>query len=161
VLKKSPSETIVVGSGIEPMPNDITASWVWTIGRPSVDQAYAMRTAFLAHLAAGSEAGTPSDFADAELILTELVANVHRHATGDARAYVVWTLEHPRLLVVDRGPGFTNEPATTLADPFAESGRGLAIARMLARDFGCGNRRGGGAYVYATLPLRRAHAMAS
>jgi anti-sigma regulatory factor (Ser/Thr protein kinase) len=99
----------------------------------------------------------PNDdaFSAADIIVGEVLANVERHAPGPAELHLDWNCRHARLLVLDRGPGFGAEPRTTLRDPYAESGRGLAIIALLAVEHTYGNRHDGGAWVCVLLPLER------
>ena len=101
-------------------------------------------------------ATSDSDVEAAELIVAELVANVQRHARGAASFHLDWRGRRPRLLVLDSGPGFPGPLCDTFpADPYAESGRGLAIVRALAVDTEFGNRPEGGGFASVTLPLER------
>lgn len=95
-----------------------------------------------------------SDFAGAELIFAELLSNVARHAGTDAEVSLGWTRSRAILLVVDTGRGFGVPPLRSLPGPEAEHGRGLALVDAFAVAVRTGNRRGGGAYVYAVLPVR-------
>jgi len=91
----------------------------------------------------------------AELIYGELVANAVRHAPGDVRVRLeVHDSEAPVLVVCDRGPGLRCYPWTPRREPFAESGRGLGIVEMLARDIEVDSGRGGGTVIRATLPVQ-------
>lgn len=83
-------------------------------------------------------ATSDSDVFAAETIVAELVANVVRHARGSAWFYLDWGERHPTLVVLDGGPGFQGTPSTTLEDPYAESGRGLAIVLGLRSHAPCG-----------------------
>jgi anti-sigma regulatory factor (Ser/Thr protein kinase) len=101
-------------------------------------------------------ATSDSDVDAAELIVAELVANVQRHANGSASFHVDWRGRRPRLLVLDGGPGFQGALCSTLpTDPYAESGRGLAIVRALAVETEFGNRPDGGGFASVTLPVER------
>lgn len=96
-----------------------------------------------------------ANLADAELIVAELVANVVRHGGGSAAFYLDWRGLHPRLLVLDHGPGFPNDAHSSLDDPYAESGRGIALVRCLGTSMTYGNRPHGGAFVRVFLPVER------
>jgi anti-sigma regulatory factor (Ser/Thr protein kinase) len=100
-------------------------------------------------------ATSDSDVDSAELIVAELVANVQRHANGAASFHLDWRGRRPRLLVLDGGPGFRGPLCSMLPDPFAESGRGLAIVRALAVETEFGNRPAGGGFASVTLPVER------
>ncbi|MBV8298301.1 MAG: ATP-binding protein [Candidatus Eremiobacteraeota bacterium] len=111
------------------------------------------RGAFRNCLAALAE---PSDGIDAaELIYGELVANTVRHAPGDVRVRLELCDSEPPVLVVrDHGPGLRCYPWTPRREPYAESGRGLGIVEMLAREIEVDSARGGGTVIRATLPVR-------
>ena len=67
---------------------------------------------------------------ESELAFGELIANAVRYAPGPARVAVSCDAEGNTTLVVeDSGAGFTPREAGT--DPFAESGRGLALVRAI------------------------------
>lgn len=89
------------------------------------------------------------------MIVAELVANVVRHGHGTASFSLDWRERHPKLMVVDGGPGFHENPRTELDDPYAECGRGLALVRSLALSMELGNGAEGGGFVTVTLPIER------
>jgi anti-sigma regulatory factor (Ser/Thr protein kinase) len=101
-------------------------------------------------------ATSDSDIMAAEMIVAELVANVERHARGSASFRLDWHGRRPRLLVLDGGPGFQNGVGAAFPEPYAESGRGLAIVQALAIETEFGNQPGGGGFARVTLPLERA-----
>ncbi|GAC1573666.1 MAG: hypothetical protein NVS3B7_05180 [Candidatus Elarobacter sp.] len=110
------------------------------------------RRTFRAHLVALAQ--PPSDLDAAELIYGELVANTVRYARGDVEVRLEHEDARPPVLVVrDQGPGLHCRPWTPRGDPFAESGRGLAIVEMLAHDVNVDCPAGGGTVVRATLPV--------
>jgi len=79
-----------------------------------------------------SLAQAPSDVDGAELIYGELVANTIRHARGAVQVRLELEDSHPPVLVVrDHGPGVRHRRPVR-PDPYAESGRGLAIVETLA-----------------------------
>ena len=96
-----------------------------------------------------------SDLADAELIIAELIANIIQHANGAGSFTMTWHGKHPKLDVVDSGPGHPVVCTSTLDDPFAETGRGIAIIRALAIDMDFGNKSDGGSYFTVLLPVTR------
>ena len=69
----------------------------------------------------------------AELAFGELLANVVRHAPGTVQVLLTADAAGTATLTVeDRGTGFL--PANGVVDPFAESGRGLALVRAVSDD---------------------------
>jgi PAS domain S-box-containing protein len=96
-----------------------------------------------------------ADVCTAELLFSELVGNVVRHSGGLAEIAVDATGEYPVLHVLDRGSGFTFH-ARLPNDVMSESGRGLYIASMLARDLSVVPRPDGGSHARAVLPLAAA-----
>ena len=111
------------------------------------------RRAFRSCLAQLAESSEGIDAA--ELIYGELVANTVRHAPGDVRVRLeLHDSEAPVLIVCDHGPGLHCYPWTPRREPYAESGRGLGIVEMLARDVEVDSARGGGTVIRATLPVQ-------
>ena len=98
---------------------------------------------------------TPSSDVDAaELIYGELVANTVRYANGAVQVQLELVDHDPPTLVVrDHGPGLHCHPWTPRRDPYAESGRGLGIVELLARDVAVDHPDGGGTEVRAVLPV--------
>jgi signal transduction histidine kinase len=95
-----------------------------------------------------------SDVDAAELIYGELVANAVRYAKGAVEVRLELADSDPPVLVVrDHGPGLRVQPWAPHRDPYAESGRGLGIVELLARDVAVGDAEGGGTVVRATLPV--------
>ncbi len=95
----------------------------------------------------------PCDVDAAELIYGELVANTIRYANGAVEVRLELGDRDRRVLVVrDYGPGLRVVPWPPRRDPYAESGRGLAIVEMLARDVAVEPAEGGGTVVRAVLP---------
>lgn len=131
------------------------SSWLWSAQIPGAARSQGVRAACREYLVRYAVADDEA-LANAELIIAELVANVERHAPGPASFHLDWNGRHPRLMVMDRGPGFAAEPATTLENPWSESGRGLAIVALLAVEYHFGNRIDGGGYVCVVLPVERA-----
>ncbi|GAC1499400.1 MAG: hypothetical protein NVS1B2_23140 [Vulcanimicrobiaceae bacterium] len=103
---------------------------------------------------------TEAQLGDAEMIFSELVGNVVRHAPGQCEVVLDASAIYPVLSVLDRGRGFTFAPHLP-QDAFAENGRGLYIVRSLAAEFGATRRPEGGSHTRAVLtvnqrPKRRA-----
>jgi PAS domain S-box-containing protein len=70
----------------------------------------------------------------AEMIFSELVGNVVRHAGADLYVALDLSQPSPVLHVIDSGDGFSLNPKLP-ADSYAERGRGLYIVTQLAREF--------------------------
>ncbi|HEY0393841.1 MAG TPA: ATP-binding protein [Candidatus Elarobacter sp.] len=125
---------------------------VWKV-EDEADRVLRQRRAFRACLVSLSEPA--SDVDAAELIYGELVANTVRHAGGEVEARLeVHGGDPPVLVVRDHGPGLRVHPWAPRRDPYAESGRGLGLVELLARDVEVDTARGGGTVIRATLPVR-------
>lgn len=125
---------------------------LWSFQCEDARRAENVRQHFLAFL--HTFAAPSSDFAGAELIFGELIANVVRYAPGRVAIRVEWQEQSPILTVEDQGAGFV--PAFSLPeDPLAESGRGLFLVATLGRHVNVDTRGGGGARVRVTLPVWR------
>lgn len=93
-----------------------------------------------------------SDFAAAEMIFGELIANVVRYAPGHVAIRVEWHDQSPVLHVADQGAGF--DPKFALPeDPLAESGRGLFLVHALATRVEVDYAKGRGTTVSVVLPV--------
>ena len=91
---------------------------------------------------------------DADMIFSELVGNVVRHAPGSCEVVLDASGVLPVLSVLDRGRGFSHAPHLP-ADTFAETGRGLFIVRALAAQFGASRRLDGGSHARAVITINR------
>jgi anti-sigma regulatory factor (Ser/Thr protein kinase) len=91
-----------------------------------------------------------ADVADAELVFGELLGNAVRHTGGHVEAALDLTGDDPVLHVLDRGPGFTFH-ARLPNDDMSESGRGLFIAKALAREVSVVERPDGGSHARVVL----------
>ncbi|MFI1535351.1 ATP-binding protein [Streptomyces anandii] len=93
---------------------------------------------------------------DAVLATDELFANAVRHASTGSHDSVTVTLEWSagtlRVTVADPSPA---RPRPGVADPLAESGRGLAIVAALADDWGMAPPQPGAAGKSVWFTLRR------
>lgn len=98
---------------------------------------------------------TPGAVPDAELVVSELLANGTRHATGPLWVSLHWPGSRPTMTVADLGPGFELAPALP-EDVTSIGGRGLFLVQQLTGDFETAARRGGGTRVKVTLPVGRA-----
>jgi anti-sigma regulatory factor (Ser/Thr protein kinase) len=106
-------------------------------------------SAYLSAYALADEA----ELATAEVVVDELVANVHRHAPGPASVRLDLQSEPPTLTVTDEGPGFV--PAIVAPDPRQVAGRGLYLVQRLVGEVVVRPRPGCGAEVSVPLPIRR------
>lgn len=102
-------------------------------------------------VAAGANA---AQIGDADMIFSELVGNVVRHAPGSCEVVLDASGILPVLSVLDRGRGFSHAPHLP-ADTFAETGRGLFIVRALAAEFGASRRQDGGSHARAVITVNR------
>lgn len=125
----------------------------WYLDGHQPDGPAVLRREIAAYLARHAAEGT--DPSAAELIVAELLGNAARHATGPIWVSLTWSTAQPELVVSDLGPGFEPDPRLP-NDPLAEGGRGLFLVNRMADDMAVAARRGGGAVVRATLPVRRA-----
>lgn len=123
----------------------------WAFDAENAQAAHDARAQFIAELRAHSQRG--SDVDAAELIFGELVGNVVRHAPGPIDVQIEWTGEFPVLHVTDRGKGFIRNPALPI-DPLSESGRGLYIISLLARNVRVERIAGYGNHIAVELPVR-------
>ncbi len=124
---------------------------VWKF-EDGAERVLGQRRAFRECLASLTE---PLDGVDAaELIYGELVANTVRYANGPVEVRLeLHDGDAPILVVRDHGPGLRCRPWTPRRDPYAESGRGLAIVELLARGIAVTDADGGGTVVRAELPV--------
>ena len=102
-----------------------------------------------------SRAAGNVDLEAAELIFGELIGNVVRHAPGPIDVQLSWGGNYPVLHVTDRGRGFIRNPSLPV-DPLSESGRGLYIIALLARDVRVERIPGYGNHVAVELNVPRA-----
>jgi anti-sigma regulatory factor (Ser/Thr protein kinase) len=102
----------------------------WRYESRDAHGAYDVRSDLIAYLAA--RATDDSDIDAAALVFGELVGNVVRHAPGPISIALEWHADIAVLRVRDSGPGFDWREVGP-PEPLAESGRGLFIARTLAK----------------------------
>ncbi len=102
-----------------------------------------------------------SDVSDAQLIVTELLANAIEHTTGPTWVQLSWLQDRPQIVVRDLGPGFQLPAGTDPAEPDrvpdleGDGGRGLFLVSHLAPAMAVAARNGGGTEITAELPVRR------
>jgi anti-sigma regulatory factor (Ser/Thr protein kinase) len=125
----------------------------WCFAAADAAEAEWLRPAFIQYLRRrGRE---DDDYAGAELIFGELIANVIRHAPGEITVRVDWEENGNALLsVTDGGPGFVLRHVAR-ADPFAEDGRGLFLISAFGQALHVRRAAGGGCCVSVQLPVVR------
>jgi len=134
-------------------PRHIVVGVLWSYQCEDARRAEHVRAHFLTFL--HTFAASNSDFAAAELIFGELIANVVRYAPGRVAIRVEWQETSPVLSVHDQGAGFT--PSFDLPDdPLAECGRGLFLVSALGRGVEIDSCGGSGTTVSVKLPVTRA-----
>jgi anti-sigma regulatory factor (Ser/Thr protein kinase) len=99
-----------------------------------------------------AQAQPETDLFSVELVLTELIANVARHAPGPLEVVLGWTLTGARLEVMDSGPGYAIE-AGLPDDPLSESHRGIFLIHAHASEVRV-ERRGGKNVTSVVLAMR-------
>ena len=126
---------------------------LWSFQCEDARRAENVRAHFLTFLQ--TFAASSSDFAAAELIFGELIANVVRYAPGRVAIRVEWQEASPVLSVQDQGKGFTPNFALP-QDPLSECGRGLFLVSTLGRGVEVVSGKGYGTTVSVRLPVTRA-----
>lgn len=130
---------------------------MWQIHADDPEEALRERPSFLAALA--RECGDPAfDRFTAQLIYTELVGNVIRHARGPVDVQLRCVDGKALLHVFDRGRGFMLKPALPSA-PLQESGRGLYLVSQFVEKLNVHTLEGHGTCVSAVFSVGR-HARA-
>lgn len=87
-----------------------------------------------------------------QLVFAELIGNAVRHAPGPLSVSLEFRDEAVILHVVDMGPGFAYEPRLP-RNLWAESGRGLYLVSVLARDVHVERIPGIGSHISVSLPI--------
>ncbi len=87
----------------------------------------------------------PDALIDVEVVLSEILANLVRHAPGIAELILERRSGRFVLHVLDKGPGFEFSPRLP-ADLYSEFGRGLFLISHLSRDFTVERRPGVGSH---------------
>jgi len=136
--------TIEIGSNSERVTR-------WSFPGDDLAAVTRVRREFVSVLRAAG--ATEPEVADAELVFGELLGNAARHTDGQVEAALDLTGDEPVLHVLDRGPGFTFYSRLP-NDNLSESGRGLYITMMLARDVSVAQRPGGGSHARVVLAAR-------
>ena len=125
----------------------------WTFDVDDAEDAKTARRAIAAALQTHHMA--PDYVIVAELIVSELLGNVVRYASGRVHVILDQSAEVPVLHVIDNGEGFEHNPRLP-ADTFAENGRGLYIVAELAREFTISRAPNGGSHARVVLETRGA-----
>lgn len=123
----------------------------WRLDIDDSTGALHQREAFVAYLKACRAVG---DYAAAEIIFGEIVANAMIHAPGPIAVTVEWLDGHALLHVFDAGLPLDAARVSGVADPFDEHGRGLAIVKGLSPELTVDNGYSSGKTVSAELPVR-------
>ena len=90
------------------------------------------------------------DRCTAELVFSELVGNVARHAPGSVDVILAMDGHAPVLHILDRGGGFRFSPKLP-SNLMSENGRGLFLVASLTEDFSVSRRHDGGSHARAVL----------
>lgn len=126
--------------------------YMWHLHADNPEDALRQRSGFLEALAA--EAGPEFDRFAAQLIYTELIGNVMRHARGPVDIQLRCVAGKALLHVFDRGDGFDFEPSLP-PTPFQESGRGLFLVSHFAEQLNVRTLVGHGTCVSAVFEVGR------
>jgi anti-sigma regulatory factor (Ser/Thr protein kinase) len=94
----------------------------------------------------------PIEKLNAELVFSELIGNVLRHANTGAEVEISIDCTGPQTIlhVLDRGLGFSHISRLPF-DALSESGRGVFLVAQMTDDFTVSERPGGGSHVQAVL----------
>ncbi|MDB5091955.1 MAG: putative sensor protein [Candidatus Eremiobacteraeota bacterium] len=88
---------------------------------------------------------TPDALSDVDVVLSEVMGNLVRHAPGTAEVILERRAGRSVLHVLDKGPGFEFSPRLP-ADLYSEFGRGLFLISRLSHDFTVERRPGAGSH---------------
>ena len=124
----------------------------WYLDGSDVTATVALRTEIRDYL--DRHADPSSDVDSAEVVVSELLSNLPRHAPGPAWVSLTWSDESPLLEVRDLGPGFTLDVAE-LPSVERTGGRGLFLANLFVRSLETAARRAGGTTVRVVLDVER------
>lgn len=131
-------------------PGDAAARWAFDAR--DAQAASHVRSEVVAELARAD--ATDESIMAAELIYSELVGNVVRHAFGNAEVCLDWPDGTPVLHVLDEGPGFHYVDART-PDLLSESGRGLFLVAAMSQGIDVHHRQASGSHVRAILSFAK------
>jgi anti-sigma regulatory factor (Ser/Thr protein kinase) len=124
----------------------------WYLDGRDAASAVALRVEIGAYLRRHAAPGSDVDMS--EVAVSELLANLPRHAPGPAWVSLTWTGERPVLEVRDLGPGFDLDVAD-VPSVDQTGGRGLFIASSFTHDLRAAARSSGGMVVRAELDVQR------
>lgn len=127
----------------------------WVIDTSTLDAVSALRQEVVGYLRRHSD--DAADIESCELVISELITNVARHASGPAWVTIDWTDLQPTLRVADVGPGF--DLRIEMAPHDSIGGRGLFIVNHLVPKLESFRRAAGGSVVTVTLPVHRSPAV--
>ena len=123
----------------------------WTFASSDGLEAQRVRRSISELLASAGAA--PGEVADAELVFSELVGNVARHAGSRVEVAIDLSVDEPVLHVLDNGPGFVPNPRLPV-DAYADAGRGLSVVDALTRNVQFMPRSEGGTHVLAVFCVK-------
>ncbi len=123
----------------------------WQFEAEDARAAYTMRDEYFRTLSRVCDLNQ-EDLATCSLIFAELVGNAVRHAPGPLSVSLEFRENNAVLHVIDKGAGFTYEPALP-ASLWSEGGRGLYLISLLAREVRVEPVPGLGSHVMVTLPV--------
>ncbi len=123
----------------------------WQFAADDARTAYTLRHEYLHAIERLCDA-SDEDLSTCGLIFAELIGNVVRHAAGALSLSLQVHDGEIILHLIDKGPGFDYEPALP-ANVWAESGRGLYLISMLARNVKVERLPGLGSHIAVTLPV--------
>jgi anti-sigma regulatory factor (Ser/Thr protein kinase) len=130
------------------MENEMPA---WHLEIPDSTNALHQREEFVRYL---ESCGAAGDYAAAELIFGEIVANAMIHAPGPITVSVEWTNGSATLRVSDAGLPIDTSRVRSFPDPLGEGGRGLPIVNELSGSSLSSDVYVDGKTVSAALPVR-------
>ncbi len=124
---------------------------MWNLHADRAESALGRRNEFLAALQRECGRIDVNRFV-AEVIFTELVGNVIRHAPGPVDLQLSCENGDAVLSVFDHGEGFRLRPSLP-AEPLADHGRGLFLVSRFAKDLHVASLARHGSCVSATFPV--------
>lgn len=123
----------------------------WVIDTNNGGALRALRSEVVAYVERHAESNEGLD--DVRLVISELIANCARHASGPLWLTIDWSAVEPVVSVADLGPGF--DPVMELPEASSMGGRGLYLINQVSQNLAVRRRTAGGSVVSTTLPIRR------